>query len=131
MKSFTTGKCHFWMGNIFVGREEQANIPLHDMIIPYWISQMFLKHADMSYLSYLVYILNLLYIVFEGVMSSPKFNNQAFINDQSRVCWFKVTRCFMVRLNKRVPESTRDLVVNSKLSPWNGCTGLRHLNSVH
>ena len=34
----------------------------------------------------------------------------------------------MVRSIKRVPETPGDLVVNSKVSPGNDCTELRHLN---
>ena len=35
---------------------------VHDMMIYCWSSQMFLYDADMSYLSYSAYILNILYI---------------------------------------------------------------------
>ena len=35
---------------------------IHDMMIYFWSSEMFLYDADMSYVSYSAYILNILYI---------------------------------------------------------------------
>ena len=43
----------------------------------------------------------------------------------------KPLEVFMVRLIKKVPGTPRDSVVNSKLSPWNECTGLSDLNWIH
>ena len=83
----------------------------------------------MSYLSYSAYIFNLWYIAsFEWKSSELikclPITSPGFAGSKS-------PGGFMVRSIKGVPGTSRDLKVNSKLSPWNGWTGLRHLNSVH
>ena len=83
----------------------------------------------MSYLSYSAYIFHILYIALlywkinESIkllpITSPGFTD------------LRPLGVFMVRLIKRVAGTSRDLVVNSKLSPWNECTGLSGLNWIH
>ena len=56
-------ECFSFEWGLFLLEEgRQVIAPLRYMIIPCWISQMFLQDVDMSYLSYSTYILNLLYI---------------------------------------------------------------------
>ena len=89
---------------------------------------MFLEDADMSYLSYSAY-LNLLCITLSEWRSNEII--KCLPITPPGFAGSKPLGGFMVRSIKRVPGTPRDLVLKSKLSPWNGCTGMRHLNSIH
>ena len=78
----------------------------------------------MSYLSYSPYISHLLYIALsewksDEIIKCLPITNSGFAGSKP------------LGGLKRVPGTPRNLVANIKLSPWNGCRRLRHLNSVH
>ena len=83
----------------------------------------------MSYLSYSAYILNILYISLLEWRSNEVIKYLSITNPE--FAGSKSPGGFMVRSIKRVSETPRGLVVNTKLSLWNDCTGLRHLNSIY
>ena len=81
----------------------------------------------MSY--YSAYILNLLYINLlewksKEIISGLPITNSGFAGS-------KPSGGFMISSVKRLPGTFRELVVNSKLSRWNGSRGFINLSSIH
>ena len=97
----------------------QVSTPLHEIIYLVGVARCsYRKQICLIYQIQLKYFKSFMH---HFVWKKEQWNNCVFTNYQSRVCWFKTTRWF----------HGQDLVVSSKLSPWNGSTGLRHLNSIH
>ena len=96
----------------------QVNTPLHEII--YLVGVVRCSYRKQICLIYQIRLKYFKSFMHHFVWKKEQWNNYVFTNYESRVCWFKTTRWF----------HGQDLVVSSKLSPWNGSTGLRQLNSI-
>ena len=84
----------------------------------------------MSRLSNSAYILNLLCITLLEWKNKEYLNN-CLQNISPGFTGLKPLDGFMCISIKWVPGAPKELVDNSKLSPWNRCKKLRHFNSIY